>query len=77
MSVDRVWVVMERARFEEPSLVALARTQEGAQREAQDYVGHSLTWEHRNSIFDPQDYLVGTDPGGDEYHIYEHEVSDR
>ena len=72
MSTDDVWLVQCVEPDGDVSFVLVAATLDAAQRSTAEYVGEeSLTWEHRNSIFDSQDYLVAEH---DEYHVHAVEV---
>jgi hypothetical protein len=51
------------------SLAVVGATLADAQRAASEYVAADLTWKHRNSIYDFQDYLVASHDG-DEFHVY-------
>lgn len=75
MSGDvRVWVVMERDDDGDDVLALVAATAEAAKRHASLYCGGaSLTWVHRNSMFDTQEHWVAAHDGS-EFHIYEEEV---
>lgn len=71
-----VWVVKGiDSETREVYLALLADTLDAAKSATANYVGsdEQLEWEHRNGIFDGQDYLVAT-YDGEEFHVYEEEV---
>lgn len=76
-AIRSVWVVkVIDLATREADLALLAATLDAAKVATANYVGSDgrpLEWEHRNDIFDVQDYLVAT-YDGEEFHVYEEEV---
>jgi len=69
-----VWPVFEIDPSGDTDLAAIGATLDAAQRAAEEYVDHRLTWEERNSIFDSQEYWVAYHDNH-EYHTYEWDVT--
>ena len=70
-----VWPVIE-VTDDGATLALVAASRGAAMRHASIYVGGArLEWEHRNSMFDSQDYLVAYHDGA-EYHTYEEDLEE-